>query len=145
MNSWWSVVVLLLLSGCAQSPSATMDTERQYQLMQIIHRVAKEQAVTDSKPRSAVVFEANYQPDTKTLLAAPELMPALLALQQRELVVLIGVESGEQQVQHLTAAVRLSRQLQDFLQEQQFVVERRVDAKIGRNQIRLVLAAEQEQ
>lgn len=144
MNRCWSMVVLLLC-GCAQSPSAPMAIERQYQLMQIIHRVAKEQAVTDSKPRSAVVFEANYQPDTTTLLAAPELMPALLELQQRELVVLIGVESGQQQVQHLTTAVRLSRQLQDFLQQQQFVVERRLDAKIGRNQIRVVLATEQEQ
>lgn len=145
MKRYWPIAVLLLLSGCAQSPSATLDIEREYQLMQIIHRVAKEQAVTDIKPRSTVVFEVDYQVDTKTLLAAPELMPALLSLQQHELTLLIGVESGHQQLQHLTTAMRLSRQLQDFLQQQQFVVERRLDAEIRRNQIRLVIAAGQEQ
>lgn len=140
MNKTIMVLMLLCLHGCASNNLETLSVEQQLQLTRLIDNVSARQQVDQRSSPSPSVFVAAFDLSTKSLLAEPQLMPALLQLTQRHVTLLIEIKPDAAQLQLLTHGITLSASLQDFLVAQQFVVERRLAPNAASNQIRIELA-----
>lgn len=129
----------VLLMGCAQTPElSSNDVHQQLQLRALIAKVAKEQAVTDELPATpSVLFESSFDENTRSLLGSPSLMPALMSAAATQLELVVGVQGSHEHYQAFAQALRLSAELQQFLQQQNFEVRRRFDPKASRNLVQI--------
>jgi len=139
------LLLLALLAGCA-SPLDRTEQLDQNKLAQLIAKVEQRQQLDVAVPVDpSVIFSATFDATTESLLAVPSLMPAVINAPSQDVVIVIGVLPGANQLQDLSRGMRLSMQLQQFLKNQQFQVSRRLDATAMNNQIQIVLASAVEQ
>jgi len=148
MRASFVAVVLCCLTGCSTAPTTSFNAEQQLRLQQLIHNVAKRQQVDSSRvatsERGLVIFSATFSSQTTTLLNEPDLMPAVLGAQSRSVELVISVAPGPTQLRELSHAMQLSLQLQQFLQDQQFNVSRRLQANSTQNLILVQLNPDRE-
>ena len=131
------LIVLLSLNGCAMNANTSLSGKDHQQITAIISKVAQQQMVDITDDVSPYLFVANFNQDTVSILSEPNLMPALDATTATHLVIAIAVAPGAEQLKLLTHGVKLSSQLQDFLQAQRFNVQRRFVANSQQTHIRI--------
>lgn len=130
-------ILAISLAGCASTGNSAKLGQNPQQLAEMINRVAKQQQVDLADDVSPYAFISEFSLQTETLLASPGLMPALEQLTTADVVVSIAVAPGDEQLALLSHGIKLTAQLQSFLQAQRFAVQRRFDANASSTQIRI--------
>ena len=130
-------ILFVSLTGCASTGNNAKLGQNPQQLAEMINRVAQQQKVDLTDDISPYLLVAEFNLQTDTLLANPSLMPALEQVKTDDLIISIAVAPGNEQLALLSHGIKLTAQLQAFLQAQRFGVQRRFDANSSVTQIRI--------
>lgn len=135
------IIVIFILAGCKSLNSHQISVQDQLQLSELIDNVAKRQNVELGTELSPYLFTAPFSLETGSILGLPGLLPALIAANTDVLIISLAVVPGDERLQLISHGVKLTAQLQEFLQTQQFVVQRRFDAESKITRISIADAA----